>query len=38
MNGQCFKLATGLIARRLMRRQPRKSAAMTRAMLGLPFK
>lgn len=33
-----YPLAMGLIARRLMRRQPRKAAAITRAMLGLPFK
>ncbi len=32
-----YPLAMGLIARRLLRRQPKKAAAMTRAMLGLSF-
>lgn len=31
-----YPLALVLIARRLLRRQPRKAAAMTRALLGLP--
>jgi hypothetical protein len=31
-----YPLAMGLIARRLLRRQPKKAAAMTRAMLGMP--
>lgn len=30
-----YPLALGLIARRLLRRQPKKAAAMTRAMLGM---
>jgi hypothetical protein len=33
-----YPLAMGQILRRLLRRQPRKAATMTRAMLGLPFK
>ncbi|MGL6042301.1 MAG: glycosyltransferase family 2 protein [Sandaracinobacteroides sp.] len=33
-----YPLALGQIARRLLRRQPKKAATMTRAMLGLPFK
>jgi GT2 family glycosyltransferase len=32
-----YPLAMGLIARRLLRRQPKKAAAMTRAMLGMSF-
>lgn len=33
-----YPLGVALIARRLLRRQPRKAAAMTRALLGLPRK
>jgi GT2 family glycosyltransferase len=33
-----YPLAIGQILRRVVRRQPKKAAVMTRAMLGLPFK